>query len=123
MAYEGVTAASGDIRTDFMELLVVQLQNQNPMEPLDNSEMAAQLAQLSSLEQLENMNGTFQMVLLGQQKLEAMAMIGKEVDFVPEGMGLPVTGQVEEVMVSDTGVRLKVGEYEIDLAAVESVRG
>jgi flagellar basal-body rod modification protein FlgD len=43
-------------KDDFLKLLTVQMQNQDPLEPQDNTEMVAQLAQFSSLEQLENMN-------------------------------------------------------------------
>ncbi len=42
----------------FLELMVAQLQNQNPLEPMDGTEYAAQLAQFSSLEQLTNLNDT-----------------------------------------------------------------
>jgi flagellar basal-body rod modification protein FlgD len=43
-------------KDDFLRLLTVQLQHQDPLEPQQNTEMVAQLAQFSSLEQLENMN-------------------------------------------------------------------
>ncbi len=40
----------------FLELMIAQLQNQNPLDPMDGTEYAAQLAQFSSLEQLTNLN-------------------------------------------------------------------
>jgi flagellar basal-body rod modification protein FlgD len=43
-------------KDEFMKLLVTQLQNQDPLEPMDSSEFIAQLAQFSSLEQLQNIN-------------------------------------------------------------------
>lgn len=46
-------------RDAFLQLLVQQLSNQDPMEPMDNSQMIAQLAQFSSLEQMEQLNSTF----------------------------------------------------------------
>jgi flagellar basal-body rod modification protein FlgD len=122
MSTSGAISTAGEIRTDFMKLLVVQLQNQNPLEPMDNSEMASQLAQLSSLEQLEGMNRTFQEVLASQQRLQATALIGREVEFLPDGAERTVTGRVDEVNVCDTGIRLKIGEHVIDLDAVQSIR-
>ena len=52
--------SSSQIQMDYMNLLIVQLQNQNPLEPLDNNQMATQLAQLSQLQQLESMNKNLQ---------------------------------------------------------------
>lgn len=50
-------------KQDFLELLVTQLRNQDPMNPMKGQEFAAQLAQFSSVEQLININDT-----LGQQQ-------------------------------------------------------
>ena len=122
MAVTEAVATANSIGMDYMKLLVTQLQNQNPLEPLDNSDMASQMAQLSSLEQLESMNGTFRDVLAGQQKLQAMTLIGKEVEFYPEGHDVAITGRVEKVGLYDAGVQLTVGEHTIDLGAVQSVR-
>ena len=45
-------------KDEFMKLLVAQMKNQDPLNPMDGQEMAAQLAQFSSVEQLQNANDT-----------------------------------------------------------------
>ncbi|MDX9974358.1 MAG: flagellar hook capping FlgD N-terminal domain-containing protein, partial [FCB group bacterium] len=51
-------AVSNELSKDtFLQLLVNQMQNQDPLDPTDNSQMIAQLAQFSSLEQMSNLNG------------------------------------------------------------------
>jgi len=66
----------------FMQLLVTQMSNQNPLNPQDNSAFVAQLAQFSSVEgitkmntQMENMASSFQ----SSQALQASALVGREV--------------------------------------------
>ncbi len=52
-----VTNPSSELgKTEFLELLVTQLQNQDPMNPVDNQQFIAQLATFSSLEQLISIN-------------------------------------------------------------------
>ncbi len=51
-----VQGKAGLLKDDFLKLMVVQLQNQDPMNPASNQEFAAQLAQYSSLEQMTQMN-------------------------------------------------------------------
>ncbi|HUX60318.1 MAG TPA: flagellar hook capping FlgD N-terminal domain-containing protein [Ignavibacteriaceae bacterium] len=51
------TTASNTLdKNSFMKLLIAQMQNQDPMSPMDGTQFAAQLAQFSSLEQLQNLN-------------------------------------------------------------------
>lgn len=53
------TQPGGEMGKDqFMKLLIAQMQNQDPTNPMDGSQMASQLAQFSSLEQLQNINTT-----------------------------------------------------------------
>ena len=47
---------------DFMKLLVTELQNQNPLEPMDNHQMAAQLAQFTQLDLSERMNNNLETI-------------------------------------------------------------
>ena len=47
-------------RDAFLNLLVTQMQNQDPLDPTDDKEFVAQMAQFSSLEQMQNLNDTFE---------------------------------------------------------------
>jgi flagellar basal-body rod modification protein FlgD len=92
MAVSATTSAS-DIQTDYMKLLVVQLQNQNPLEPLSNNEMASQLAQLSQLGQIEKLNNSFATVMANTQRSYANSLIDRNVTFFAEN---GVTGELEK---------------------------
>ncbi|MGD2093588.1 MAG: flagellar hook capping FlgD N-terminal domain-containing protein [Phycisphaerales bacterium] len=72
---------ASNIQADYMKLMITQLQNQNPLEPLDNNEMASQLAQFSQLQQLESMNTNFSEVLTATQRNYANSLLGKTVTF------------------------------------------
>jgi flagellar basal-body rod modification protein FlgD len=95
MAIESVSATSSasDIQMDYMNLLVTQLKNQNPLEPLDNKEMTAQLAQFSQLQQLESMSASFAEVLTTTNRSYANSLLGKNVTFYTEN---ETTGELEK---------------------------
>ena len=119
-------AKASDIQLDYMKLLVTELQNQNPLEPLDNKEMAAQLAQFSQLQQLETMNLSFAKVLTTVERNYASSLIGKSVSFVAEtaeGTTAIESGVVEQVYNNvDGDIFLVVGDYTIGLHNVISVK-
>lgn len=69
-------------KNEFMELLVAQMNNQNPLEPQDNTEFIAQLAQFSQVEGTENLNSTVSDMagdLRSSQALQASSMVGQSV--------------------------------------------
>jgi flagellar basal-body rod modification protein FlgD len=69
-------------REAFLELLITQLSNQDPLSPLQDHEFVSQLATFSSLEQLENLNEAMQASILMDQSVNnslATTLIGKEV--------------------------------------------
>jgi flagellar hook assembly protein FlgD len=79
----GISAVS-DSQMDYMNLLVAQMQNQNPLEPLDNNEMASQLAQFAQLQHLDSMNSSFAEVLATTNRSYANSLLGKTVTFYSE---------------------------------------
>ncbi|KPK85899.1 MAG: hypothetical protein AMJ81_02435 [Phycisphaerae bacterium SM23_33] len=124
MAQPSTTASassSGKLRFDFLNLLVTQLQNQNPLEPLDNNEMASQLSQFAQLEQLESMNETFQRLLAATQVTQAATLVGKQISYYVDDISAPLKGRVGRVEFDDGEVRLMVGKDAIGFGDILSV--
>lgn len=82
-ASDGSSGSKGAMdKNAFMQLLVAQLQNQDPLNPMSNKDSTAQMAQFASLEQLTNLNTSLQFVsrqLSMSQTTGASTLIGKTV--------------------------------------------
>lgn len=66
----------------FLQLLVTQMKNQNPLDPQENGEFVAQLAQFSSLEGIQSLNDSVNGILTGigsSQALQATSLVGRSV--------------------------------------------
>lgn len=73
------TSSAQAAQNQFMTLLVTQMQNQDPLNPMDNSQMTSQLAQLSTVSGIDTMNTTLQSLISSYQQsqtLQATSMIG-----------------------------------------------
>lgn len=103
---------------DFLKLLAVQMQNQNPLDPMDDKAFIAQMAQFSSLEQMQNMSANLSMA-------QAVAMIGKEVYATmptEDGTQQQISGVVDSVKFSNGQAILTVGAVDVPLENVTEVR-
>lgn len=81
--------AMSETEDRFLKLLVTQLKNQDPLNPLDNAQMTSQMAQISTVNGIEKLNTTLQSLISNSndaQKMQAAALVGKGV-LVP-GKGL-----------------------------------
>jgi len=117
-------ALENDLNRDaFLRLLMEQIRNQDPLDPMDNSAMVAQLAQFSALEQMNNVNTGIQALTQSlQQSLSFMSgasLIGRTVTwFDSEG---PQRGAVDAVTLNDGAVQLRVDGQVVPLNAVSVV--
>jgi len=59
------SASAADLQNNFLTMLVTQMNNQDPLNPMDNSQLTSQLAQISTVSSMQTMNSTLQQ-LLGQ---------------------------------------------------------
>lgn len=108
-------------KDDFLKLLVMQLKNQDPLEPLKNEDFIAQLAQFNSLEQMTNLNKSFEGMLALQTLSYAATFIGREVAWYDEDGSLK-SGTVLEVELDSGAPQLNVeGQYLIDPGDVISI--
>ena len=114
---KGMESMSG---ADFLKLLITQLTNQDPMEPMKNQELLQQLSAIRSLESNMSIAENFK-DLLGHQELgSATVLIGKTVKGLSSD-GKLIEGVVERVIMDSSGVRLQVGDYEMALPNVMTI--
>ncbi len=115
------TAGFGSAGKDeFLQLLVAQLRNQDPLNPMSDTEFVTQLAQFNSLEQLQSMNEAMQEMAAQSAFAQASSMIGMEVDaMTPDGI---VTGVVEALAFREGIAALKVGDLFIAIPWIVEVR-
>ncbi len=101
----------------FLQLLVAQMQYQDPLEPTSNTEYMAQLAQFSTVEELQNVNSTI-------SNSQAMSLTGQYVILnVPDAAGNinPVSGIVDYVTMSEGKTYLHIGDEYYPSEYLDSV--
>jgi flagellar basal-body rod modification protein FlgD len=92
-------------KDEFLQLLVAQIKNQDPLNPTDSSQSIAQMAQFSALEQMQNLNSTMTKMYnynTANTLVNNAVMIGKTVNAVTDA-GSIVSGIINAVGVSDDG--------------------
>jgi flagellar basal-body rod modification protein FlgD len=79
----GASAAASDAAADrFLKLLVAQMQNQDPLAPMDNAQVTSQMAQINTVAGIDKLNGTIGTLasrLLQMQTLQGAALVGRDV--------------------------------------------
>jgi len=91
------TASDMQVSEDrFLKLLTTQLQNQDPLNPLDNAQMTSQMAQISTVSGIEKLNATLSKLMTNStdtQVMQAASLLGRHVLVSGSGLTLPENGQ------------------------------
>ncbi len=109
----GTTALGQDA---FLQLMMKQMQYQDPMKPLDNSQMISQQAQFSTISELQKLNAT---VSNSNRIMQASSLIGKTVSLPnPDNPAEILEGKVTEAKINSKGASIVLDggkDYPIDI--------
>ncbi len=115
-ALKSGSASAADLQNNFLTMLVTQMNNQDPLNPMDNSQLTSQLAQISTVSSMQTMNSTLNQLLSqvsASRAMDSAALIGRTVmvpgsqvavtDGAPGqfGVDLPSTADAVTVNVID----------------------
>ncbi len=106
--------------TQFMQMLLAQLKNQNPMEPVDDQQMLGQMAQLNSLQALQAIQSMMDGLASANQTTYAATLIGKTVSASFEN-GEVVQGVVSSAILKSGTIYLQVGDHEVPINAISQI--
>lgn len=97
-----------DLNLDaFLKLLITEMQNQDPLNPMDNSEMLAQINQLRQIGSTDKLTKTLDSVLLGQNISASTGLIGQDIQAVSDD-GQRVAGTVTRVSIENGQPKLQL---------------
>jgi flagellar basal-body rod modification protein FlgD len=109
-------------QTEFLQLLLAQLQNQNPLDPMSDTDFATQLASLSEVGSLDSVNTSVNDLLQVQQLSSASDLIGTNATYTLTGSTTPAQGQVSGMSVqSDGSVDLTINSTNVPLSQINSI--
>ena len=113
----------------FLKLMISELTNQDPLNPMDNTQLVQQIGELRSIAASDQLTGTLQALQTQQSLTTASSLIGKHVSAISTD-NENVTGTVTSVSVevdpensAKRTYKVKVGGQEIDLQNVREVNG
>ncbi|TVY10652.1 flagellar hook assembly protein FlgD [Paenibacillus cremeus] len=120
---QSTTSSSSNLGKDeFLKILITQLKNQDPTQPLQDKEFIAQMAQFTSVEQLTNMNT--EMKLMRQSLGIASGLIGKNVTWTAvdsTGASTVKSGIVDSIILKAGQQYVKVGSEDIALDSISQI--
>lgn len=121
MAISSTTSELG--RDQFLQLLVAQLQNQDPLEPVKNEDFIAQLAQFSTLEGIEKLNVSFEDIFSLQQLTQGANLLGRQATYTNPATSESQQGVVQSFSVDGNRLLLSIDGARVPIADVTAIAG
>ncbi|MDA7874702.1 flagellar biosynthesis protein FlgD [Rhodopirellula sp.] len=112
---------------DFLKLLISELQNQDPLDPVDNSEMVQQIGQIREIGATDELTKTLSSLSSSQELVTASSLIGKSVEGLAEDASA-VDGIVDRITVETSGendsrtVKVHVGGKTMDIKNIREIQ-
>ena len=124
----GTSDAYSDIDIDqFLALMIAELQNQDPLDPMDNSEMVQQIGQIREIGATDQLTKTLTNLSSSQELVTASGLIGRQVTGLADDAS-PVDGVVDRITVETSAennsrsVKVHVGEKTMDIKNIREIQ-
>ncbi len=101
-------SATQEMSDRFLKLLVTQLKNQDPMNPMENAELTSQLAQMSTVEGISKLNTTLSALSRTSQMLQGASLVGHSVLAEGNHLELTTSGAVGGIALASAADSVKV---------------
>jgi len=108
-------------QSDFLKLLVTQLQFQDPLKPMENKEFIAQMAQFSALEVSTKMNTNIESLVSSSKANESYNFLGKRVHYMDHSTSEVKSGVVDSITNDNNNVILHIGNDKITAKEITKV--
>jgi len=116
-----ITDALGGLDLDdFFNLMIKELQNQDPLNPQESDQMLQQFSQLREIGATDRLNETLDSVLLGQQLSNASSLINKGIVGLSDD-GTNVEGTVDRVTIDNGLAKLHIGERIVSINNIREI--
>ena len=106
----------------FLKLMITELQNQDPLNPMDNTQILTQIGEMRQIQSSTTLTDTLSAMTLGQNLTTASGLIGKTITALDDS-GQSITGKVDKVTVTDGVPLLHIGDSTVKLQNVKEVNG
>ena len=114
-------ASAGEASDRFLKLLVAQMRNQDPLNPLDNAQVTSQMAQISTVQGIEKLNTSMQKWMTQSsavQQLDGAGLVGRRV--LVEGSTIELAGGTERSGVVRGGYSLPSAAAQVRVEVLDS---
>lgn len=115
-----MSSAKGNNQDMFLQLMVTQLQYQDPMNPVDTTQMMSQNAQFEALTQMQNVAKETNQMLAAQMSFGAASMLGQHVTWT-DSNGTAQSGTPTAVSFQPTGPVLTIGDQSVPITSITGV--
>lgn len=115
------TPGFGSLTTaDFMQMLIAELQNQDPTQPMSSQDLLGQLATMSQLQSTTDLDTALQSNTTNQQLSIGASFIGKTINGT-DASGAAVSGVVDQAFLQSGTAYVGVGTSQVPLANITNV--
>jgi flagellar basal-body rod modification protein FlgD len=105
----------------FIKMLVTELQNQDPLEPMDNAQILQQVGQIRSISSNDKLAKMLESVQLQQNVTTANNLLGKVISGLTDD-SKRITGSVDKVSIAEGDIKLHIGEKTVSMNNVSEIQ-